>query len=94
MPTIEDMLQEISENRANLEAVCERNDDGIYRLAARIRFWGKDLKGQMVIAEGDTWYDAVDKALNLARAGRTRTLDFAYRPWRTPGSTRGWTAVP
>lgn len=82
--SMEQAVVKATQNKANVELLCDVRQDGIVEYGVRLRFWSKDLKNQMVLGEGDTFLSAMENAMAKARAGRLEPLDFAKRPWHAP----------
>lgn len=89
--SIEDLLTIFSRQKGNVEVLADGGPDGRILLGVRVRFYGKELKGRMCLASGDTLHACLVAALDKCRAGRLEPVDFERRPWATGGThAAGW----
>lgn len=77
-----DALYIFCQKKCNTEIVLDIDATGVMYLAVRIRPYTGSLKGKMICVEGETVQQGVINALQAARAGKWRDVDFAYRPWQ------------
>ena len=66
--------------------VPSRYDSG-GEVGIRLRPFAKNLpRNRMVLASGDTFVEALTRAITKGEEGRWETLDWAARPWPVTGT--------
>lgn len=79
---MEDIVRQLQMAGICVDLLCGTDKDGAVRYGTRLRTFGKDLpKGKMIIAQGDTFAEAIGEAVEKAYARRWENTDWAARPW-------------
>jgi len=90
---MDELLKACAENLVNVEFVFDFDGNGACLFGVRLRPYGKRApKNKMVLGGGRTSLEALQQAVDKARANRWENIDWSARPWLVdqPAATGTW----
>lgn len=87
---IEDLVWALVSAGIAVELLVQTGSKEEYQVGIRLRTFGKQLpRDRMILAGGHTFREALEEAVEKARARRWEQLDWGARPWQVANKEWG-----